>query len=278
MGALIPTMGWPSLFYIAGATGVILSVVGVIARRIMLRSDSMSTTTMPTTRHSAASKYEELRTLLSWPVVGQLACMIYVHSVINVCFFVFQNWLPKYMVMDLHLDISKSAYLTALPWIVLAVCTMTAGHLSDCMLDLGWSALHVRQIMVGVSTLVPALCLLCLGGIIQEPLAAIAILVIALAGHGFNNAGYHSHVNDVAPEKAGFIIGLTNTVGVVAGIGMQLVVAYVVEKTGSFRIVFNLTAMLYISGFACFCMFMQGGPLLRSGEEEKLRTRTSESV
>lgn len=267
MGALIPVLGWRGLFYTAGAAGVSLSVLGLLAFPMLLRSAGAHRQD----QRASSSGFEEFREFLSWRVAGQIACMIYLHCVINLAFFVFQNWLPKYMVKDLGMDLSNSSYLTALPFAVLAMCSTIAGRTADVMLHYGWEALRIRQCMVGLSTLVPAICLLCLS-YIKEPMSACAILVIALAAHGFNNAGYHSHVVDVAPRKAGVILGFTNTVGVSVGIVAQLVTGYLVEKTGSFRIIFNLTAAMYVSGFTIFCAFMQGGPLLGSSEEEKLNS------
>jgi MFS family permease len=265
-GSLIPITGWPSLFHVAGIAGVSFSIVGLVSfnphqspKVALPGSNSMDSLTVPIIAKAKSQK--SLRSFLSWRVAGQLACMMYVHTVINVAFFVFQNWLPKYMVMDLGMDISKSACMTAFPWAVLAGCSMIAGHTSDYMLGCGWNALRVRQVMVGLSTLIPALCLMFLG-VIKDPIYACVLLVMALAAHGFNTAGYHSHIQDVAPDKAGLIIGLTNTVGIVGGIGAQLIIALLVEKTGNFTMVFNLTALLYISAFAIFGIFMQGGPLL----------------
>eukprot|EP00746_Dinoflagellata_sp_MGD_P117291 gnl/MRDRNA2_/MRDRNA2_53129_c0_seq1.p1 gnl/MRDRNA2_/MRDRNA2_53129_c0~~gnl/MRDRNA2_/MRDRNA2_53129_c0_seq1.p1 ORF type:complete len:456 (-),score=71.88 gnl/MRDRNA2_/MRDRNA2_53129_c0_seq1:28-1290(-) len=282
LGALIPITGWPSLFHVGGIAGVAFSALGLASLKYQHSpegpapgSDSMSSLTAPIIRK--AKSREQLRAFLSWQVAGQLACMIYVHVVINIAFFVFQNWLPKYMVVDLGLDISKSAYLTALPWAVLAACNMISGRTSDYMLGCGWHPLRVRQMMTGVSTLIPALCLIFLG-LTKDAITASVLLIVALAAHGFNTAGYHSHVQDVAPQKAGLIIGLTNTVGVISGIGTQLITALLVEKFGSFRIVFNLTAMLYISAFACFCLFMQGGPLLGSQLAEKMQEQKPNTV
>ena len=60
-------------------------------------------------------------------------------------------------------------------------------------------------------------------------------------------AGYHSYLQDVLPSRAGSFLGMTNTLGVIAGIVANLFVGYVVETTGGFRLVFLVTALVYAS-------------------------------
>merc|ERR1712146_460478 len=97
--------------------------------------------------------------------------MVYVHSVLNWAFWIIVNWLPKYMTQDLGLKLSNSAVLSALPFIMLAWCNKISGVASDALRRSGWDAMSVRKLMIAISGLIPAACLVLLS-YIKNPFQA----------------------------------------------------------------------------------------------------------
>jgi nitrate/nitrite transporter NarK len=55
-------------------------------------------------------------------------------------------------------------------------------------------------------------------------------------------------MSDIAPRHGGKLFGLCNTFGSLAGIIGVTAVGYVVELTGSFTPIFQLTAAMYVLG------------------------------
>jgi ACS family sodium-dependent inorganic phosphate cotransporter len=62
----------------------------------------------------------------------------------------------------------------------------------------------------------------------------------------------------VAPSRAGAFLGLTNTLGVGAGIAANLLTGYILETTGSFALVFVVTAGMYVSCGVVWNTFLRG--------------------
>ena len=172
-----------------------------------------------------------------------------------------QAWMPTYMSQELGLDLKASAGLSAAPFAMMALCTQIAGRTSDKLLARGWRALSVRRLMILISSVVPAACLIALG-FTKAAIPAVGLLMLALGAHSFSIAGFHAHIQDVAPSSSGKILGFTNTVGVLVGIVANLATGALLAKTGSFQAVFALTATIYLSSAAVFVGLIKGEPLM----------------
>lgn len=57
-----------------------------------------------------------------------------------------------------------------------------------------------------------------------------------------------ANISDIAPKHAGRVFGLCNTFGSFAGILGVAGAGYIVELTGSFALVFQITALLNVVG------------------------------
>lgn len=53
-------------------------------------------------------------------------------------------------------------------------------------------------------------------------------------------------MSEIAPQHAGQMFGLCNTFGSLAGIIGTASVGFIVERTGSFNAVFQITAVIYV--------------------------------
>ena len=92
----------------------------------------------------------------------------------------------------------------------------------------------------------------------QSAFATVACLAAMLCTQTVSIAGYHSYLQDVLPARAGAFLGITNTLGVAAGIAANLLTGYMVETTGSFRSVFLVTAGVYASSGLVWNANMRG--------------------
>ena len=82
---------------------------------------------------------------------------------------------------------------------------------------------------------------------------AVAAMTCAL---GITSLGqFVTNMSDVAPRHAGRLFGLCNTFGSMAGILGVSLAGLVVEKTGSFGLVFQITAVLNIVGTLAWNVF-----------------------
>lgn len=67
-------------------------------------------------------------------------------------------------------------------------------------------------------------------------------------------------MSEIAPANAGQMFGLCNTFGSLAGILGTASVGFIVQKTGSFNGVFQITAVLYILATVVWNTFCRTDP------------------
>ena len=165
---------------------------------------------------------------------------------INWGFFILQSWLPVYLAKELGFSLGGSGLASALPWFLTAACSFSSGQIADILVARGWERWKVRRLMMNIATVGPATALMLLPAA-RSPVVAVFLLAVMLGTQAVSIAGYHSYLQDVLPSRAGSFLGMTNTLGVIAGIVANLFVGSVVETTGGFRLVFLVTALVYAS-------------------------------
>ena len=70
-----------------------------------------------------------------------------------------------------------------------------------------------------------------------------------------------ANMSDVAAQSAGKLFGLSNTVGSFAGILSVSISGLILERTGSFTAVFQLTAAMYAAAAAVFFFLCDDTPI-----------------
>ena len=151
LGQLIPVIGWPALFYVFGGLGVAWATGGLAVTKAL---------TSATPQPAAEARGRRARRAgggkLSRYQIGQLFALTHVFNCINWSFFILQNWLPTYMV-TLGLDLKKSAGLSALPFLMMAICSKVGGAVAQNLIKAkGWETIKVRRLMILISSLIPA--------------------------------------------------------------------------------------------------------------------------
>ncbi|XP_060238706.1 voltage-gated purine nucleotide uniporter SLC17A9 isoform X6 [Meriones unguiculatus] len=95
---------------------------------------------------------------------------------------------------------------------------------------------------------------LCLG----HTTSFLKAMIFASASIGFqtfNHSGISVNIQDLAPSCAGFLFGVANTAGALAGVVGVCLSGYLIESTGSWTCVFNLVAIISNLGLCTFLVF-----------------------
>nr|XP_055163486.1 solute carrier family 17 member 9 isoform X1 [Nyctereutes procyonoides] len=71
----------------------------------------------------------------------------------------------------------------------------------------------------------------------------------------FNHSGISVNIQDLAPSCAGFLFGVANTAGALAGVVGVCLGGYLIETTGSWTSMFNLVAAISGLGLCTFLLF-----------------------
>lgn len=177
----------------------------------------------------------------------------------NTCFsfgyFVCLSWLPSYVNLNFESDISSSAIRSTIPWISVFIFSNAGSLLSSLLTKYEVSLTRNRKIVQGIAFFLPAVLL---PGVIVTSSAnkALALLALALGFTSFTNAAVYPNHQDLGPEIAGTLIGISNTIASLPGVIGVLVTGFIVDSlNGSWNVVFGVTIGFYVIGLFIFSAF-----------------------
>jgi ACS family hexuronate transporter-like MFS transporter len=162
-------------------------------------------------------------------------------------FFLF--WLPGYLFERYHLDLKTFGLPLAAIYLISDFGSIAGGWLSSRLIRAGRSVNAARKIAM----LVCALCVLPVwfAQSLESVWAAVLVIGLATAAHQAFSANLYTLPSDLFPRGAvGSVIGIGGTVGALGGMGMSIFTGYILDKTGSYEVLFALCASAYLLALA----------------------------
>ncbi|XP_062935258.1 voltage-gated purine nucleotide uniporter SLC17A9 [Cynocephalus volans] len=247
---LLDCYGWQSVFYFSG--GLTLLWVCYVYRYLLSEKDlilalGILERGLPVSRHTKVPWRQLFQKPSVWAaIISQLS---------SACsFFVLLSWLPTFFKETFpH---AKGWVFNMVPWLVAIPASLFSGFLSDCLINQGYRAITVRKFMQVMGLGLSSVFALCLG----HTSSFIQSVVFASASIGlqtFNHSGISVNIQDLAPTCAGFLFGVANTAGALAGVVGVYLGGYLIETTGSWACMFNLVAIISSLGLCIFLVFGQ---------------------
>ncbi|KAG8054728.1 hypothetical protein GUJ93_ZPchr0001g30807 [Zizania palustris] len=172
-------------------------------------------------------------------------------------YFVILSWMPVYFKTIYHVNLREAAWFSALPWVMMAVLGYVAGVVSDMLIRNGTSITLTRKIMQTIGFVGPGVALLGLNAA-KNPITASAWLTIAVGLKSFGHSGFLVNLQEIAPQYAGVLHGMSNTAGTFAAILGTVGAGFFVDRMGSFRGFLILTSLLYFSSTLFWDIFATG--------------------
>nr|GMC90083.1 probable anion transporter 3, chloroplastic [Ipomoea batatas] len=172
-------------------------------------------------------------------------------------YFVLLSWMPVYFKTVFNVNLKQAAWFSAVPWATMAVSGYVAGAVSDFLIKAGYSITFVRKVMQSIGFIGPGLSLLCLN-FAKTPEVAAIMITIALSFSSFSQAGFLLNMQDIAPQYAGFLHGISNSCGTMAAIVSTIGTGFFVQWLGSFQAFLTLTAFLYFISAIFWNLFATG--------------------
>ncbi|CAI9760613.1 unnamed protein product [Fraxinus pennsylvanica] len=199
-------------------------------------------------------KLPPLRLLLSklptWAI-------IFANMTNNWGYFVLLSWMPVYFKTVFDVNLKQAAWFSALPWGTMAISGYIAGATSDHLIKSGYSITSARKIMQSIGFIGPGLALLCLN-YARSPAVASIFMTVALSLSSFSQAGFLLNMQDIAPEYAGFVHGISNSAGTLAAIISTIGTGFFVQWLGSFQAFLTLTSCLYFAATIFWNLYATG--------------------
>ena len=192
--------------------------------------------------------------LLTTPAVWAI---IVAHFCSNWGVYVLLAWMPTYINKGLQVDFNAVGLYAMIPYIAAFLFFNIAGALADRLAMRGWETIKIRKLMQVIGFGGPALILMFVGNV-DNVEAAIALMTLANIFIAFNAGAFIVNHLDIAPKYAGVLMGLSNTAGTIPGIIGVYVSGMILGLTGSWTLVFQLAALVYLLGLVFYLMFASG--------------------
>jgi MFS family permease len=174
----------------------------------------------------------------------------------NYVFYLLLNWLPSYLSSAMHIDLLRSAFYTAVPWLVATVTDLViGGWLVDALVQRGFNAVRVRQVVLIGGT---ALGIGILGAAYATT-AAGALFWISVSIGGLAAAapvGWSIPALIAPRESVGSVGGMMNFVSQLSAISAPVITGYVVNATHSFAWAFGVAAIFLAVGIASYILLL----------------------
>ena len=176
-------------------------------------------------------------------------------------FWMIMSWLPTYLKDRFGSDLKDLGWLSLFPYLMQGVVGLAAGALADRVMlkhnnDLSMKR-KFRLVAQGVAMIIPGV-LLIIMLMVKDLYASVGIMTTAMALNALSSVGVGINHFDLAPEQAGFLYGVMNTIGVVPGLVGVPLTGWIVAGLGSkmgWPIGFAIASLHYIIGYTIWFWF-----------------------
>ncbi len=163
--------------------------------------------------------------------------------------YIYLFWIPDFLSRRFGLDIRAMAMPLFVVYTGATVGSIGGGWISSALLRKGWTLNRSRK----TALLVCALAVIPVVFASSTPHLWIAVAVVALAAgaHQGWSANMYTLASDMFPRAAvGSVVGIGSMAGAIGAIFAAKAVGYILQWTGSYRLIFLIAASAYVSAFA----------------------------
>lgn len=262
-GLLANNFGWPSVFYVFGTVVIIWFFFWWKVVKSRPEEDPyISPEELKYIQHSLGNApckdaKQPWGKFVTSPAVWAI---VVAHFSENWGFYTLLTQLPTFMKDVLHFKLEKTGFMSAVPYLAMAVVLQFSGRLADWLRARGiLSTTQVRKLFTCVAYLSQTVFML-LAAFLLTPAGAVVCLSIAVGIGGFALAGFFVNHLDIAPQHAGVLMGISNTVATLPGIISPLVTGFIVqnESASEWQIVFYIASGLYLLGAVVYGLCASG--------------------
>ncbi|MCZ6711903.1 MAG: ACS family MFS transporter [Gammaproteobacteria bacterium] len=254
---IVARFGWEAAFYAFGSIGFVWwifwqrNAAPVPEDHQRMTPEELTLIRGAQAEEAAPTKPPTMMELLRTPAVWAI---IVCHFCANWGGYVLLAWMPTYINKGLGVDFASVGIFTMIPSVFAFLALNAGGWTADRMIGAGMDVTRVRKIMQTIGFGGLALILATVGYVQSVPLA-IAMMSLGNIFGGAMAGGFGVNHLDIAPRGAGVIMGLSNTAATIPGIIGVYVSGLILEATGSWAIVFQTAAGVYVFGLVFYLIF-----------------------
>ncbi|XP_029035901.1 sialin-like [Osmia bicornis bicornis] len=235
-GMILASIGWEAVFYIHGSLPLIWCVVFYFFFADNPESQKYITETerqliVSSYGHRAPGSSE---TQVPWKSIFTSVpfwALIYTNTFGNFGWYFLLTQLPLYMNKILRFDIKSNSAISCAPYLLNVLVNPSIGKLIDWGKQKGyWSQTFGRKIAVFISCVPSSFCLFMIAYIGCNRTGSTILLVLSIVLCGVLFIGHIANSNDLAPNYAGILMGITNTPGTISAFILPALVGALTEQ------------------------------------------------
>ena len=185
---------------------------------------------------------------------GPVWAIIVSHFCNNWGGYVLLAWMPTYITQGLGVDFAAVGLFAVVPSLCAFLFLNVAGWFADGLVKRGWDVTTTRKTMQTIGFGGAATSLMFVGYIHDAP-SAIALMSFGSILGACASGGFGVNHLDIAPRYAGVLMGLSNTAATIPGIIGVYVSGLILSATGSWTLVFQVAAGIYLFGMVFYLIF-----------------------
>ncbi|XP_078036899.1 putative inorganic phosphate cotransporter [Augochlora pura] len=257
-GMIMHSLGWEAVFYIHGTLPLIWCLVFYLffadcpehQKYITEKERELLVTSYGhRTPESASMPVPWKAIFTSVPFLA----LVYANTFGNFCWYFLLTQLPLYMNKILRFDIKSNAALSCSPYLINAIANPLVGRLLDWgRMNNYWSQTNARKIAVFISCVPTSIVLIIIMYIGCDRMATTVLLILCIILCGTIFVGHLCNQNDLAPNYAGILMGITNTPGTISAFVLPALVGVLTENghtMARWQYVFWITIIAQLSSF-----------------------------
>lgn len=246
MGWITFSFGWPWVFAVMGALGIVMAVVWV---KLVANPSDHPWANKAEVDYIAAggglvnidhAQGKKDAVAAKWDYVVQLFTNRMMVGImlgqfcINALTFFFISWFPVYLVQARGMTILKAGFVASLPAICGFLGGILGGIFSDWLLRRGFSLATARKtpIVLGMATAVTMI--IC--NYTSSDVLVVALMALAFFGKGMGALGWAVMADAAPKEITGLAGGVFNMVGNISSITTPIIIGYIIFFTHSFNL------------------------------------------
>ncbi|KAM3726549.1 Sialin [Dirofilaria immitis] len=253
--------GWPFIFYFFGIAALLWCFLWVKIFHDFPENDpNISTDELTLLKRETK---QATRFIVPWRhILSNRAvwAIVIVHICQNWGFYTMLTSLPRILENSLYYDREKAGFLSSLPYLVMGVVLLTAGGFADYLREKHmWSTVKARKVFC-CSGLLGEAAFLLLATTEMHRFLVLVSLIISVGLGGLAWSAFSVNSLDIAPQYAGHLMGLSNTLATLPGMISPLFVGAIVknQSRSEWHVVFFFTSGIYTFGAFMFWLWAKG--------------------
>jgi len=275
---LMVSFGWSEMFLIVGAIGLLPVLFWIVLYREPEKDRHLSPAEYRYIIEGQANRGAADRDIAPHLGLGEWVGLFRhggVWIMLAAGFFLqfamgFYLWVPVYLEQARGVSIVHAGYLTALPYFSGALGELLGGQISDRLIRHGMTPLKARRWTISGGAVLTALAMAALPMAHGLPIA-ITLLSLGMFAGGIGNGSFWilATVISDSPRFVGSLASVQSFGGLIALAVAPLCAGFVVQFTGSFNLVFTLSASCSAVAAAIYLLAMRRRLSLTPGRSEE---------